>query len=443
MRCVMFGGYTARKHDCLVTTRNAFRPATVRGERLTTTMSVSDRDSARRAEIVRLAGALNERLIAIRRDIHAHPEIGNHEHRTTALIVDELERAGLVAKVLPIGTGAYCDVMPGGFDDSSGLVGLRADIDALTIPDGKTVDYASKVPGICHACGHDVHTAILLGVGIVLARLRDLDLLPRGVRLIFQPAEETSPGGALDAIEGGVLHDLTEIYALHCDPRTDVGEIALKVGPITSAVDQVNITLRGTGGHTSRPQLTQDIIGALGALATMTQLLLSRRIDPRSGVSLMWGSMHSGSVANAIPRTGEIVGTLRALDAAGWQVAKQLIPELAAEIVKPFGVEVDVAVTDGVPPAVNHARGVRRLTRAAEEMLGPDSVTPTEQSLGGEDFSWMLQQVPGALGRLGVRTPGEICPDIHQPTFVVDERCIPTGLKVLAEVATTVERRAI
>ena len=406
-------------------------------------MPVVDADAARRAEIVRLTGALNERLIAIRRDIHAHPEIGNHEHRTTALIVDHLERAGLVAKVLPVGTGAYCDVLPGGFDDSSGLVGLRADIDALTIPDGKTVDYASKNPGVCHACGHDVHTAILLGVGVVLSRLRDLELLPRGVRLIFQPAEETSPGGALQAIEGGVLHDLTEIYALHCDPRTDVGQIALKVGPITSSVDQVNIVVSGTGGHTSRPQLTQDIIGALGALATMTQLLLSRRIDPRSGVSLMWGSVHAGSVANAIPRTGEIVGTLRALDAEGWQLAKQLIPELATEIVRPFGVEVDVVVTDGVPPAVNHARGVRRLARAAEETVGPDSVTATEQSLGGEDFSWMLQQVPGALGRLGVRTPGEICPDIHQPTFVVDERCIPVGLKVLAEVATTFDRVAI
>jgi amidohydrolase len=442
MHCVRFGGYTGRKHDCLVTTRNASRSATVRGERLNT-MPVADADAARRAEIVRLTGALNERLIAIRRDIHAHPEVGNHEHRTTALIVDHLERAGLVAKVLPVGTGAYCDVLPAGFDDSSGLVGLRADIDALTIPDGKTVDYASKNTGVCHACGHDVHTAILLGVGIVLSRLRDLDMLPRGVRLIFQPAEETSPGGALEAIEGGVLHDLTEIYALHCDPRTDVGQMALKVGPITSSVDQVNIVLRGTGGHTSRPQLTQDIIGALGALATMPQLLLSRRIDPRSGVSLMWGSVHAGSVANAIPRTGEIVGTLRALDAEGWQLAKQLIPELAAEIVRPFGVEVEVAVTDGVPPAVNHARGVRRLARAAEEMLGPHSVTATEQSLGGEDFSWMLQQVPGALGRLGVRTPGEICPDIHQSTFVVDERCIPVGLKVLAEVATTFERVAI
>jgi amidohydrolase len=402
-----------------------------------------DLDAARRAEISHQAVALNDRLVAIRRDIHAHPEIGHHEHRTTSLIVDQLERAGLVVKVLPVGSGAYCDVLPGGFGDSMGLVGLRADIDALPIPDGKNVDYASKNPGVCHACGHDVHTAILLGVGLVLARLRDLDLLTRGVRLIFQPAEETSPGGALDAIEGGVLHDLTEIYALHCDPRTDVGQIALKVGPITSAVDQVNIVVKGAGGHTSRPQLTQDVVGALGAVATMTQLLLSRRIDPRSGVSLMWGSIHAGSVANAIPGTGEIVGTLRALDADGWQLAKQLIPELAAEIVLPFGVEVDVEVTDGVPPAVNHPRGVRRLTRATEEMLGHDAVTMTEQSLGGEDFSWMLQQVPGALARLGVRTPGRICPDIHQPTFVVDEACIPAGLKVLTEVATTFERPGI
>jgi amidohydrolase len=406
-------------------------------------MLASDLDAARRAEISRQSVALQERLIAIRRDIHAHPEIGHHEHRTTSLIVDQLERAGLVAKVLPVGTGAYCDVLPGGFDDSLGLVGLRADIDALPIPDGKNVDYASKNPGMCHACGHDVHTAILLGVGLVLARLRDLDLMTRGVRLIFQPAEETSPGGALDAIDGGVLHDLAEIYALHCDPRTDVGQIALKVGPITSAVDQVNIVLKGKGGHTSRPQLTQDVVGALGAVATMTQLLLARRIDPRSGVSLMWGSIHAGSVANAIPGTGEIVGTLRALDADGWQLAKQLIPELAAEIVLPFGVEVDVAVTDGVPPAVNHPRGVRRLTRATEVMLGPDAVGTTEQSLGGEDFSWMLQQVPGALARLGVRTPGQVCPDIHQPTFVVDEACIPVGLKVLAEVATTFERPVI
>ena len=145
-----------------------------------------------------------------------------------------------------------------------------------------------------------------------------------GVRLL-QPAEESSPGGALDAIDGGVLQDLTEIYALHCDPRTDVGRLAFKVGAITSAVDQVDITLTGIGGHTSRPHLTQDIIGALGELATTTQLVLSRRVDPRSGVSLMWGSVHAGSVANAIPGTGTIIGTLRAWS-GGMAQAKNLLP---------------------------------------------------------------------------------------------------------------------
>lgn len=394
-------------------------------------------EGSRGFAIERLIADLEDRLIALRRDIHAHPEIGNFEHRTTALIVDELERAGLVVKILPIGTGGYCDVLPNGFDYSEGLIGLRADIDALPITDGKDVPYASTNPGVCHACGHDVHTAILIGLGLLLAQLREENLLNRGVRLIFQPAEETSPGGALDAIDGGVLQDLNEIFALHCDPRTDVGQLALKVGAITSAVDQVDITLTGIGGHTSRPHLSQDIIGALGELATTTQLVLSRRVDPRSGVSLMWGSIHSGSVANAIPGTGTIVGTLRALDVAGWQRAKNLLPQLAADIVRPFGVEVDVKVTDGVPPAVNHASGIRRLTRAIERILGPDAIATTEQSLGGEDFSWMLQQVPGALARLGVRTPGQTCPDIHQPTFRVDERCIGVGLRVLAELATT------
>ena len=185
----------------------------------------------------------------------------------------------------------------------------------------------------------------------------------RGVRLIFQPAEETSPGGAVDAISCGVLDGVSEVYALHCDPRTEVGQIALRVGPITSAVDQVTVTLTGTGGHTSRPHLTADLVGALGALATETQLLLSRRVDPRSGLSMMWGRIHAGSAANAIPQVGVIEGTLRALDENGWRTGQQLIPELISQIVQPFGVGVEVSVTAGVPPAVNHPLGVERLSR--------------------------------------------------------------------------------
>jgi amidohydrolase len=379
---------------------------------------------------------LYEWLVALRRDIHAHPEVGNEEYRTTQIVVETLATAGLSAEVLRIGTGAVCDILPTDGASSDDLIGLRADLDALPIQDGKNVAYRSRNDGVCHACGHDVHTTVVLGVGLVLAALREKGQLHRGVRLIFQPAEESSPGGAVDAISCGVLDGVSEVYALHCDPRTEVGQVALRVGPITSAVDQVTVTVTGTGGHTSRPHLTADLIGALGAVATETQLLLSRRVDPRSGVSMMWGRVHAGSAPNAIPQVGVIEGTLRALDENGWRTAQRLIPELISQIVQPFGVGVEVSVTAGVPPAVNHHLGVERLTKAARAALGPRTVTTTEQSLGGEDFAWMLRQVPGAMARLGVRPAGQTgAPDIHQPTFDVDEECIRIGVATLAAVA--------
>jgi amidohydrolase len=401
-------------------------------------MQVQTTPETRQTAISTATETLFDRLVAIRRDIHAHPEVGYHEHRTTARIVELLEAEGLVPKILPIGTGAYCDVLPDGWDASKGLVGLRADIDALPIADAKDVDFASTHAGVCHACGHDVHTTIVLGVAMVLVRLRHQGLLDRGVRLIFQPAEEASPGGALDAIEGGVLEGVSEAYALHCDPRTDVGNVGLKVGPVTSATERVLVRLSGPGGHTSRPHLTADLVGALGALATTAPLMLTRRIDPRSAASLIWGRVSAGSAANAIPQTGELEGTLRALDVTGWEAATKLLPELVGQIAAPFGVHVEVEIDDGVPPTVNSAEGVYRLRYAAESMLGSSAVTMTEQSLGGEDFGWMLQRVPGAMGRLGVRTPGEhTFPDIHQPTFTVDERCIGVGVRLLAEVAAS------
>jgi amidohydrolase len=343
----------------------------------------------------------------------------------------------LSPKVLDVGTGALCDILPDGTTDAP-AIGLRADIDALPIQEANDVPYRSVYPGICHACGHDVHTAIVLGVGLILAQLREQGLLERGVRLIFQPAEELSPGGALDAIDGGALDGLSEVYAVHCDPRTEVGRIALRTGAITSAVDSVLIKLSSAGGHTSRPHLTGDLVGALGALATTMPLLLTRRVDPRSGVSLVWGRIRAGGVANAIPATGEIEGTLRALSVQGWRDAQQIITSLATQIVAPYGVGIHVSITAGVPPAVNHHSGVERFGAAAKAIIGRGSVAATEQSLGGEDFSWMLQQVPGALARLGVRPVGaRRAPDIHQSTFDVDETCIGIGVKVLAELATT------
>lgn len=379
-----------------------------------------------------LVEELDQELINFRRDLHAHPELGFEEHRTTDRIIDRLVAAGLSPRRLPFGTGLLCDIVPAGAEGLP-MIGLRGDIDALPIQDGKDVAYRSKNPGVCHACGHDVHTTVVLGTGLVLARLRDHGLLAKPVRLIFQPAEEASPGGAPATIDAGALDGVDEVYAFHCDPRTEVGRIALRVGPITSASDRVRVRISGGGGHTSRPHLTTDLVTALSQIAVTAPLLLSRRIDPRGGTSLIWGRIHSGTVANAIPDIGELEGTVRSTQLGGWRDAQRMLPDLIRQIAAPYGAEVQVTVTPGVPPTVNHAQGVRRLTEAATAILGADAVGVTEQSLGGEDFSWMLDKVPGAMARLGVRSPGvSDAVDIHQPRFSPDERAIGIGVRVFS-----------
>lgn len=387
-------------------------------------------------EITDLVGGLEDRLIGVRRDLHAHPEVARAEHRTTELIIRVLTEAGLVPQPLAVGTGAVCDIVPAGWQGD--LIAFRADIDALPIDDGKDVAYASTRPGVCHACGHDVHTTVALGLGLVLVALRDKGLLGRGVRLIFQPAEEVSEGGAEDVVAEGFLRGVAEVYALHCDPRTDVGQVATRRGAITSAADRITVTFSGPGGHTSRPHLTADLVAAMGAVVTDTPLVLSRRIDPRYGVSLMWARIQSGTTFNAVPSSGVLDGTLRALEQDGWQQAKDLLPEVLASIVAPFGVDIEVAFDHGMPPTVNHDSGVARLTEAVTRILGPAAMAATDQSLGGEDFSWMLQEVPGAMGRLGVRPAGTVDhPDLHTPTFQVDEGAISIGVRVLAALATS------
>ena len=258
-------------------------------------------------------------LVAIRRDLHAHPETAFAEHRTTALIVERLRALGLQPSVPSGGTGVLCDI---GADGP--LVALRADIDALPIDDAKDVPYRSTVPGACHACGHDAHTAILLGAAAVLAGTE----LPGRVRLIFQPAEERIPGGALGLVRAGAMKDVEAIYALHCDPRVDVGRIGVRVGPITAACDTLDVALSGNGGHTGRPHLTADIVYALGRLITDLPGLLSRRVDPRASLSLVWGTVGAGNAPNAIPPTGSARGTLRMLDHAVWDAAEPLVRQL-------------------------------------------------------------------------------------------------------------------
>lgn len=377
--------------------------------------------------------AYDDEMIALRRDLHAHPELARAEVRTTRIVRERLEAGGLVPRVLPGGTGLLCDV-PGRAGGRT--VALRADLDALPLVDAKTVPYRSTVPGVCHACGHDVHTSILIGAGLVLADLAATGDLPGRVRLVFQHAEEVMPGGALDAIRAGAVDGVDRIFALHCDPRIDVGQVGLRVGPITGATDRVSVRLAGPGGHTARPHLTADLIYALGKVVTDTAAALSRRVDPRAGLSLVWGRISSGSAANAIPAAGEAEGTLRCLDLKAWEAAPAVFTEIVHSIAAQYGVTAEVEVVRGVPPCVNDAEAVRLFGEAASAVVGPAAVVPTEQSLGGEDFAWYLGEVPGALARLGVRAAGSgVDLDLHQSHFDVDERAIRVGIRLLVATA--------
>jgi amidohydrolase len=245
------------------------------------------------------------------------------------------------------------------------------------------------------------------------------------------------PGGALMSIEAGALDGVSHIYGLHADPGLDVGTVGLREGPLTGAADHLEVLLSGKGGHTSRPHLTEDLTFALGKLVTELPAVLSRRLDPRAGVSVVWGIVRSGSAVNVIPSTGRAGGTVRMLDAVAWADAEELVRDTVEQIVEPYGVMPTITYTRGVPPVVNEFRSTALLGRAIEEVLGVDGHVPTAQSLGGEDFAWYLESVPGAMGRLGTRTPGGPTYDLHQGDLRVDERAISIGAKVLAAAALT------
>jgi amidohydrolase len=278
-----------------------------------------------------------------------------------------------------------------------------------------------------------VHTTVVLGAGILLARAARDGRLKRAVRLIFQPAEEVMPGGALDVIAAGGMKGVERIFAVHCDPKVEVGKVGLKVGAITSACDRLVISLDGPGGHTARPHLTTDLVLAAAKTAAELPTALSRRLDPRWGVSLVWGRIASGSAANVIPQHAELEGTVRCLELAGWHEAPTAIEELLGQIAETHRAKWVLDYHRGVPPVVNEADSVAMFADAMERRFGPGRVEGTEQSLGGEDFAWYLEEVPGVLARLGVRSSGESgVRDLHQGTFDADEGAIAVGAELFA-----------
>jgi amidohydrolase len=387
-------------------------------------------DDALLAAIGERITSLSPELIDVRRDIHAHPELSREETRTTDRLAHRLEAAGVSVRLLP-GTGLLAEV---GAPEPSYRVALRADMDALPVRERSGLEFASCVPGVCHACGHDVHVTALLGALLALKELEPA-LSRRGiaVRGIFQAAEEVIPGGAHEAITAGAIDGVDVAFAIHCDPSLDVGEVGLREGSLTAACDHVTVSLHGRGGHTSRPQLTEDLVYALAKVVTDVPAALSRRLDPRAGAALVWGSINAGKASNVIPSTGECQGTLRMLDAQAWLGVGPLLEEIVHGVVQPYGVQAKIERVKGVPPVVNTTDGIGAFRLAA--LASGMHPVPTTQSLGGEDFSWYLAHLPGAMARLGTRTHGGPTFDLHQGDLVVDEDSIVLGARLLASVA--------
>ena len=368
-------------------------------------------------------------VIAWRRHIHRHPETANQEVETTNFLASILQDYGLVPQRFPQ-TGLMVDIGP---DTELGRLAFRADIDALPVTEVTGLEYTSEVPGKMHACGHDVHTTVALGLACALADFQRVHDLPLGIRVIFQPAEEVWVGGATDVIEWGALEGVHSIFAIHAEPKLRVGRIGIRAGAITSATDVVELNIKGPGGHTSRPHLSADVIYALGKVITELPALLSRRVDPRTGTVLVFGQVNSGYAPNAIPETGSLTGTMRTADIGIWRDMQSLFTELVDQILAPVGVEHELTYNRGVPPVLNDDVATALLASAAQS-IDPQAVVQAPQSSGGEDFSWYLEKVPGSMARLGCWSGEGEQHELNMGDLIVDERAIGVGIKLFGAV---------
>jgi amidohydrolase len=376
-------------------------------------------------------------LVEMRRHLHAHPELSHLEHATTAWIGQHLRDLGLAPKRLDAGTGLVCDIALGDVDRHSPTVALRADIDALAMPDEKEVGYRSTVDGVAHACGHDAHTVAVLGAARALAALaRDSDVAGT-VRLVFEPAEESVPGGAVDVIAEGWIDGVGAVFGVHCDPKLDSGTVGVHAGAITSAADLVELRISGPGGHTARPERTVDLVAALGRLITGLQPAIDAQTSEPGDLNLVLGAVRAGEAPNVIPSQGMLRGTLRTRDHGVWEDAPRLVERAVAQLLEGTGATWTMQHRRGVPPVVNEPEMTALLAATAARVLGADAVVGTDQSLGGDSFAWFLEKVPGCYVRLGVHDPRWTGPrlDLHASTFDIDERALGHGAALLASVA--------
>jgi amidohydrolase len=390
-------------------------------------------------EILKYSNTIADDIRDWRRTIHRKPELGFEEEKTSALV-----RSVLTDLEIPFQTGvAKTGIVATIKGSRSATVGLRADMDALRIEEENGTDFDSEYPGVMHACGHDAHTAMLLGAASVLQNLAAEGKLPGTVRLLFQPSEEAyldgwddnGKSGARYMVEEGALDGLEVVFGLHVDHEAHTGIVRTRPGPLLAAVDDFKLVLKGKGGHASEPHLTNDVISASALVINRINHIVSRQLNPVDNGVISLGSIHSGTAENVIPTILTITGTIRSLNRSGRQVMRKALKQ-AASISESFGAEFELSILDGYPVTYNDPEATTVCISALQKLLGEGNVQEMPAILGSEDFSIMAERVPGCFMFLGVTHPDwEDEYPVHTPTFRIDENALPIGTASLVSAA--------
>jgi amidohydrolase len=381
-------------------------------------------------KIKELAEQYSDEFIEVRRHLHANPELSYQEFETSKFIQSKLSSFGIPFEVKA--TTGVLGIIKGKNPDSR-VIALRADMDALPIQEENELAYKSKNAGVMHACGHDVHTTILLGAAKILNELKgDWE---GTIKLLFQPGEERNPGGASYMIKDGVLENPRPqgIFGLHVHPGLDLGKLSFRKGRVMASADEIYITIRSKGGHAAAPHLTADTVLIASHLIVSLQQIISRNNNPTSPSVLSICSVQGGHTTNVIPSEVKLMGTFRAMDETWRYKAHDLIRKLATGLVESMGAEIDLHIDVGYPTVDNDPALTEKAWQLADEFMGKENVSETEMRMGAEDFGYYTQVIPGCFYRIGVRNTGEgIIHNVHTPKFNIDERAIETGMGMMA-----------
>ena len=381
-------------------------------------------------------GEIMPGVVADRRDFHVHPELAYEEVRTAGIVADRLRALGVEDVRTGIAQTGVTGLIRGRKAGAGPTVLLRADMDALPILEENEVEYRSQSPGVMHACGHDAHTAMLMGVARLLNERRDE--FPGTVKLLFQPAEESPPGGAKPMIDAGVLEDpkVDAAFGLHIHQDGPVGTIELRPGPAMAAADRFHMVVRGKGGHGAKPQDSIDPIVIGAQIVTALQTLVAREVDPTEEAVVTVGTFMAGKAFNVIPDTAELGGTVRTFNAQNRDLLERRIGDLARGIAAAMGGDVDYSYTRGYPATVNDPDMTELVREEAARVVGEESVRHAPLMMGAEDFSYFLEAVPGAFWFVGSQNPERgLVWGHHHPRFDLDEEAMAIGMESMVNVA--------